>query len=356
MQKIAMIHPNLFERGGAERKLILMSKYLIDKGYKVDLIVKTYNKETTFKEFIDRRLNIIEINTSKLKWFKKVFKKLKQNRYDIIVAHNYPANIPIGLYKMFHKTKSVWVCNEVATLLYRRDSFSWQIYYKIEQYISSFFDIIIANSNFTAKSIKDYYKKEPKVIHSGVEIKEDIDLSKVDNKIKELTKEPYIFSLSRIEKHKNIALLEKLSNLNINILVAGKGSEIEYLQELEKKCKNIIYVGAVNEDEKFFLYKNAKVFIFLPLAEPLGVTVMEALSQNTPVVAFNNGGPKETVLDKKNGFLSNSDEEYISYIKWILDNDFSIDDKVGKEYIFEKFSNERMVRDFLKVFIGENDV
>jgi len=356
MQKIAMIHPNLFERGGAERKLILMSKYLIDKGHTVDIIVRKYNKETTFKELIDEKLDIIEININKLKWFSEAFKILKQNNYDVVVAHNYPANIPVGLYKMFYKTKSIWVCNEVATLLHRRYSLSWKIYYKIEQYISSFFDIIIANSDFTAKSIKDYYKKEPKVIHSGVEIKEYLDLSKVDDKIKELVKEPYIFSLSRIEKHKNIEFLEKLANLSINILVAGRGSETKYLQELEEKRKNIIYVGTVNEDEKFFLYKNAKVFIFLPLAEPLGVTVMEALSQNTPVVAFNNGGPTETVLDKQNGFLANNSEEYLKNVKWILDNNFQIDDELGKNYILDKFSNERMIKDFYMIIKEGNNV
>ena len=354
MQKIAMIHPNLFERGGAERKLILMSKYLVDNGYDVKIIVKDYNKETTFKEFIDEKLKIIEYKGNKIEWFKKIYNHLKENNYDLVVAHNYPANIPVAIFKMFNKNKKIcWVCNEVAVLLHRRDSFAWQMYYKIEKFLNKNFDVIIANSTFTAGSIQEYYKKEPIVIRSGVEIKEDIDLTKIDKKVIEIAKKDYIFSLSRIEEHKNIKMLEKIAkNLDINILVAGKGSFIDYIKNLEKKYKNIIYLGAVNENEKFYLYKNAKIFAFLPKAEPLGVTTMEALSQNTPVVAYNNGGPKEIILDKINGFLSNNDEEYIKNLQYILTENFTLKDKDGKEYIKKKFSNERMVKDFFDVFVN----
>ena len=125
MQKIAMVHPNLFERGGAERKLILMSKELVTLGYQVDIIVMKYDKNNTFNEFIDNSLNIINLNqTSKIKWFKETISVLKENKYDLVVAHNYPANIPVNLFKLLYKKqqKTVWVCNEVATLLVRRDS------------------------------------------------------------------------------------------------------------------------------------------------------------------------------------------------------------------------------------------
>jgi glycosyltransferase involved in cell wall biosynthesis len=353
MQKIVMIHPNLFERGGAERKLILMSKELIDLGYEVDIIVKKYDKKNTFNEFIDDKLNIINLNNkSKLKWFKNVINILKKNDYDLIVAHNYPANIPVNIYNIIYgkNKKTVWVCNEVATLLNRKDGLFWKLYYKVEQFLVKCFDLIIANSTFTASSIDEYYNTKSKVIRSGVEIKENINLDNISDNIKQIVEQPYIFSISRIEKHKNIELLEKIAIdiKDINIIVAGKGNHINYIKSLEIKYKNIIYVGAINEDEKFYLYNNAKVFSFLPLAEPLGVTTMEALSQNTPVVAYNNGGPKEIILDKENGFLANNDKEFIKFIKFILDNKFTINH--GKKYIQEKFSNKRMTDDFIDIF------
>jgi glycosyltransferase involved in cell wall biosynthesis len=355
MQKIAMVHPNLFERGGAERKLILMSKELQINGYDVDIIVKEYNKNETFNEFIDESLNIINLNKkSKLQWFKEVIKLLKEKDYDLIVAHNYPANIPVGIYNLLYNKsiKTIWVCNEVATLLGRKNALVWQTYYKIEKYLSRSFNLIIANSTFTASSIDDYYYTKAKVIRSGVEIKEEINLNNISEYIKNLVDKKYIFSLSRIEKHKNIAFLEKISRIleskDIMIIVAGKGNDISYIKDLQKKHKNILYIGAINEDEKFYLYKNAKTFLFLPKAEPLGVTTMESLSQNTPVVAYNNGGPKEIILNKINGFLSDDDEEYLNNIKFIIDNNFIISD--GKKYIEEKFSNKRMTDDFIKVF------
>lgn len=353
MQKIAMIHPNLFERGGAERKLILMSKKLLNLDYDVDIIVKEYDKNNTFNEFIDDKLNIINLNQrSKLKWFKEVIQTLKQKDYDLVVAHNYPANIPVGIYNFLYNKdiKTIWVCNEVATLLGRKSGLIWKIYYKVEQFLAKYFNLIIGNSTFTASSIDNYYNTKSKVIRSGVEIRDNINLNNISDNIKELSTKPYIFSLSRIEKHKNIELIEKigLNMSDINILLAGKGHDVSYLKDLEKQYKNIIYLGAVSEDEKFYLYKEAKVFCFLPLAEPLGVTTMEALSQNTPVVAYNNGGPKEIILDKENGFLANDDKEYIQYIQFILEDKFTINH--GKEYIQEKFSNKRMTNDFIDIF------
>lgn len=352
MQKIAMVHPNLYERGGAERKLILLSKELVKLGYEVDIIVKEYNKDETFYELIDNSLNIINLSErSKLKWFLEVIKILKQNDYNLIVSHNYPANIPVGCFNLFNKkdTKSIWICNEVATLLNRKSGFLWQVYYKIEKYLSKYFDLIIANSSFTADSINKYFKIKSEIIRSGVEIKDEINIENISPEIKNLVNQDYLFSLSRIEMHKNIELLEKIAkNTNLNIYVAGKGNDVAYLNKLEKDSKNIKYLGLVNEDEKFYLYKYARLFLFLPRAEPLGVTTMEALSQNTPVIGYNNGGPKEIILNKKNGFLSENDEEYLEHIKFVIDNNFIVDN--SREYINQKFSNKRMTRDFIKVF------
>jgi len=354
VQKIAMIHPNLFERGGAERKLILISRELQALGYAVDIIVNKYNKHNTFHELIDSNLNIVNLSQKrKLKWFWSVVKTLRRCNYNLIVAHNYPANIPVGIYKvLFHaNVKTIWVCNEVATLLNRKSGIIWGAYYSLERYLVSFFNLIVANSSYTASSIRNYYLSEPTVVRSGVEVRNIMNSDNMPDLDKRIGGD-YLFSLSRIEKHKNLELLEKLAKhferTNIKIVVAGKGSDVSYLRDLENRYENILYLGGVSEDEKFYLYHNAKAFLFLPKAEPLGVTVMEAISQNTPVIAYNNGGPKEVILDKENGFLSNNDKEYIENVECILVGSFIVSD--GKQYIQKEFSNQRMTGDFVRIF------
>ena len=46
--KILILHPNLTERGGAERKVLLLTNHLKKEGHTVKILVFRYNKETCF--------------------------------------------------------------------------------------------------------------------------------------------------------------------------------------------------------------------------------------------------------------------------------------------------------------------
>lgn len=351
MQKILIIHPYLTQRGGAERKMLLIAKELVSRGYQVTILLKKYDKKNTFFEFIDDRVNIISLNSkNKSFWIIDVLWYLISHKFDLIIAHNNPANIPVGLYKLlFAKQKTAWICNEVAVLLDRKKSLIWNVYYFFEKHLNRLFSTVIANSNFTCNEILNYYGINAKVIHSGVEIKSDINLDNIRQDIKNWTKKPYILSISRIEKHKNIEFLDAIaSGIDINLLVAGNGSDVEYIKSLEKKHTNLIYLGSVNEDEKFFLYKNSKIFTFLPTHEPLGVTIMEAMSQNAVVISFNNGGPREIIISGKNGFLVDDASSYLRCIDTVLKNNTKFSD--ASKYIRNNFSNFIMTQNFANTF------
>ena len=331
--------------------MLLIAKELVSRGYQVTILLKKYDKKNTFLEFIDDRVNITSLNSkNKLAWIIDVLRYLMSNKFDLIIAHNNPANVPVSLYKLlFAKQKTAWICNEVAVLLDRKKSLIWNIYYFFEKYLNRLFNVVIANSNFTHNEILNYYNINADVIRSGVEIKTDINLNNIGQDIKNLVKKPYIFSISRIEKYKNIGLLDAIaSGIDINLLVAGSGSDVEYIKSLEKKHTNLIYLGPVNEDEKFFLFKNSKIFTFLPTCEPLGVTIMEAMSQNTVVISFNNGGPKEIIRNGENGFLVDDDNGYLQCIDAVLKNDTKFPD--ASKYIRNYFSNFIMTRSFADTF------
>jgi len=56
-------------------------------------------------------------------------------------------------------------------------------------------------------------------------------------------------------------------------------------------------LGRVNDDELYRLYARAKGFIALARNEDFGMTVVEAQAAGTPVIAYNGGGFRETVVD-----------------------------------------------------------
>jgi len=90
---------------------------------------------------------------------------------------------------------------------------------------------------------------------------------------------------------------------------------VEHLEELTKLA---VESGLkVNEDVQFLknltdvqranLLREATAALYTPQNEHFGIVPTEAMYMNAPVIACNSGGPKESVLDDKTGFLLPTD-------------------------------------------------
>ncbi|MDX1607921.1 MAG: glycosyltransferase family 1 protein [Candidatus Spechtbacterales bacterium] len=159
-------------------------------------------------------------------------------------------------------------------------------------------DHIIAVSESTKNDLVDKYNIEPQditMIHSGVC---DFVINPPHEKWSNVKKKyglrnNYILSLSTIEPRKNIVALIRafnlLKNSDIYLVIAGaKGwSYRDIFKEAEKspKADKIIFTGPVEEREKYFLYKNASVFVYPSLYEGFGFPPLEAMHTGTPTVA-----------------------------------------------------------------------
>lgn len=139
---------------------------------------------------------------------------------------------------------------------------------------------------------------------------------------------PFILALSRADERKNIAallhaygqstMLQDKANL---VLVLGNRDEIpemdkgprtvltELLMLIDKYdlYGKVAYPKHHSTDDVPVLYRLAAyqhgVFINPALTEPFGLTLIEAAASGLPVVATNDGGPKDILSYCKNGFL-----------------------------------------------------
>jgi glycosyltransferase involved in cell wall biosynthesis len=78
------------------------------------------------------------------------------------------------------------------------------------------------------------------------------------------------------------------------------------------------------------LYSRCFATLYSPINEDFGLIPLESLSSSKPCIAINEGGPKETVADAKDGFLINDIEEMADKMH-LLSNNPDLTEEMGKE-------------------------
>jgi len=150
-------------------------------------------------------------------------------------------------------------------------------------------DHLVAVSHFTARRIDDEYGGDATVIHNG--------FSSVETTGRNLKAElgiegPMLFFVGRHTDQKGISHLiyavEKLRRDDVTLVLGGSGHLTDQLNrfvELLGVEDQVEFVGYVPEAELGDYYASTDLFVSPSLSEPFGITIVEALSVGTRVVA-----------------------------------------------------------------------
>lgn len=124
-----------------------------------------------------------------------------------------------------------------------------------------------------------------------------------------------IVTCSRIDRNKRldriISILALIKDIDIEWEHYGKGS-IEIETELKQMCNAMLgqnvkvrFRGQITNESIIAQYRKENYDVFLNVSESEGipVSIMEALSEGIPAVAFDIGGMREIVKDGISGFL-----------------------------------------------------
>jgi len=148
-------------------------------------------------------------------------------------------------------------------------------------------------------------------------------------------KEDYLIYVGRLEKEKGVELLfETAASINIPIKVVGEGSLSKQLSQFS----NIELIGKKNHSEALDFIANARALLFpSTLYEGMPMTILEAFSLKTPVIASDIGAMRSIIKHQKNGLLfkNNSTNDLIEAVKFIFDNEKKI--KEISNSAFEEF-------------------
>jgi glycosyltransferase involved in cell wall biosynthesis len=158
---------------------------------------------------------------------------------------------------------------------------------------SSRVDHFIANSNFIAKRIWKYYRRDAKVIYPPV----DTDYFSLQP-----VKDDYYLVVCRLVGYKRVDLaIEAFAQLpDKQLVVIGDGPDLEMLKE--KATPNVVMMGYQSDDFVKHSMQRAKAYIFAGV-EDFGIAPVEAQACGTPVIAYGKGGVLETVIDGVTGVL-----------------------------------------------------
>ncbi len=309
--KIALLHDHLNQIGGAERVVRTMHAMWPDaplftlvhdkkkiKGFFGDLVIKT--------SFIQK----LPLSLSKLRWYlflmPKAMESLDLTGYDVMVssasAFGKGAIPPKGTVHICYchtPTRYLWSDAESYLSELRVNPITKHFLAKMledlrvwDKKASTRVHHFIANSKFIQERIKKYYDRESTVIYPPVDTK---GYPLVDNK------KPYFIILGRLRPYKRMDLaIRAFNRLGMQLIVAGDGEERAHLEKIAGDT--IRFVGDVSDEEKKSLLAHASGFIH-PQEEDFGIALVEAMAAGTPVIAYDAGGARETVIEGKTGLF-----------------------------------------------------
>ena len=168
----------------------------------------------------------------------------------------------------------------------------WQLHSlrQWDQLSSSRVDYLIANSNFTAKRIRKYWRRSSEVIHPPVSVKR-FQWNK--------PRDDFYLSVCRLVPNKRVDLLIRAFNeLDLPLIIVGDGVERKHLEILAGPKVQILGYGSMANVED--LMSRCRAFAGV---EDFGIAPVEAMASGAPVIAFAKGG----VLDTVKCFNTNAD-------------------------------------------------
>lgn len=224
---------------------------------------------------------------------------------------------------------------------------------------------ITANSNFTKAWFLQMFPtikaKKTKIIPAGVSNNADFsrDVSWIDKKYKFKHDKVVLFT-GRLTHHKGVEYLIKAARqINAEILILGDGPERKALEQLIDKYKlsNVHMLGyfSHNVDQINDFYLRAHVYVAPSVwNEPLGLVILEAMAQKTPVVVTRKGGVSTVVKDGYNGFLvkARSPKEIVEKVNLLLGNE-NLRLRMGEnayKTVLKRFNWDRIATKFYNLY------
>ena len=319
--KVAIVHDQLREFGGAERVLMSIKTLFPD----APVYTTTFDLNS-----LGEHKDVIKNWDVRLTWFGKItllnkfyspfrfltpliWEQLNLNEFDLVISSTGSwmckgvlLRRPLGEKKQIHIS---YIHHPPRYLYGYQTAIEWQKYWPIKLYgtiVNHFLrmwdftasqrpNFLIANSIETQKRITKFYRRDSVVIYPPVSIPE--------------APTPYpqpptpnFITVSRHARAKHVdQLIEAANKEKFELHIVGIGRDEEYLKSLAGPT--IHFLGNISDTQLQKELQGARAFLFAAVDEEFGIAPIEAMGYGAPVIAFASGGLIETVKEGINGYL-----------------------------------------------------
>lgn len=365
-KKVFILLRSLDVLGGTEIQTLNLGKALISSGYEVTMVLYfNFEKElATHFEADGIKITFLELDENKGLWntLKGIRLFLQREKPDIVhVQYMNPGLIPILAAKWARIPKVIAQVHQPATH-YKKIH---KLFVRVAALLSNYFISVSLNTQYSWFGKKQLYemgRKAPKNFTIYNSLYDVFEPKPELINYRETLEKLNIGVVGRLrwEKGQIYALkafsiaLSKYKNLHLHLV--GKGPDIEYLSN---ECirlgigENVTFHGQMNPDQLNQIYHSLHIVIVPSRFEAFGLTVIEAMQFEIPVIAHSVDGLVEVVRNRVDGFLVDVGdvEKMAENIIYLVENREirNIMGKEGKARVMADFSfpkYQKLINDF----------
>lgn len=302
--KIALIHDDLVQWGGAERVLAALSDAFPD----APIFTSVFDQSSKILEINFGGRKIITSFLQKIPGWKNLYKVMLPlypiafeqfdfSKYDIVISQTTRFAKAI-LTKP--ETKHFCYCHTPPRFLYNfsaKQSLgflgSLGCLREYDNVLSKRVDFWVAGSKNAQERIKNVYGVDSKVIYPFVDLGRFEGIESFEG--------GYLLVVSRLNRYKRVDLvIEAANKLKLPLKIVGVGPERGKLERIAGP--GVSFLGSLSEEMLSLVMSGCKALAVVG-EEDFGLTSLEAQALGKPVIAFGKGGALETVLDSKTGYF-----------------------------------------------------
>ncbi|MCC6946034.1 MAG: glycosyltransferase family 4 protein [Thermomicrobiales bacterium] len=334
---LAFVYPQLKRLTGAQRLIIELANALAEQGHAVTLV--THRLAPACRTGLGPGVDVV-VTGRRVDWtgahlldsaleygLSLALVQRLPPAADAVVFFGPPSLPALALARRRGRRRLISFCYEPprfayadrATIAARFGPFAplaraaFGLYRPIDRRLLRQADLIAANGRFGAAEIEQVYGRPAVVIDHGVRPRDvpEAAIAAASERWR-LGDAPVLLTVNHLHPRKRIDLfLATVARVRAAVptalgLVVGEGADRTRLERIATDLRvsdAVRFTGFVDDDELATLYRRASVYLHTGQRESFGLSVLEAAASGRPVVAVDDGGPRDILEHGRFGRL-----------------------------------------------------